>query len=347
MKSNNLFFKISVLISLVCMIIITSCKKDESPSSVNYRISELKEYRNEDLTRFSTFEYDGERVSLQTSCYVPDDDSSRTQFDYPDNIHTVMTTFNKSEGNWSEIAKTELTLQDNEIIQKIEYFFTEGTWLEGSKITYQYENGHLKEWIEYYMQDSSQAWEPSTKISFEYDGDKLIRDIQYDYTSDWETIGKEEFEHDGDKLSHWIIYEYQDGAYLEQFMLEFHYDGNKLMEIEISDYQDGTWSSYRDYMSYTYDSLGNVSSQTYILYEGLSFKSEYYYEEGDGNVRQLLYNPGGLYDYFPWPTKSVPGSMVGIPVKEMPFAPLRPCGIKEMPHYPNNPGRDHWLGGLR
>jgi YD repeat-containing protein len=301
MKTRIFFQSILVATACFCLLFFATCKKDDNPSTTTYRTVGSKNYDNGVLNSSSTLNYNGEKlVSIMTLDDYYDGDSSKTLVSYPDDQTVFLIDSYLDLGSWYEENKTELQFEAKNLVQEIFYEYFENAWQPETKYVYQYENGILVDEITYYYWGDS--WTPVVKTQYEYNGENLKQSITYMYSDDWYIHSKDEYSYNGSNLARIITYSYSEGNYTESSKMEFAFNGSQMLNYQVFDFNNGVWNNSGIGTSFTYDEFGNVKTWESLNDDSVS-KVEFTYEEGKGNVKDILYFPSGVYGYFPWPTK--------------------------------------------
>jgi hypothetical protein len=302
MNASALLNRISALILLASLFLIVTCKKDDV-NGPKYRVVEWNDYYNGVQDGKSLLSYAGDKISsISQYNYYSRGDSSVTEVEYPDDNSIVMTDYFKGNGSLMESHKQVMEIQDGQVTQLTTYSFHEGIWEPEYKLNLTMGgsgNLILEEILAFYY---NEEWDPIVKKINEYDGSRLIQSIYYYYYEDeWFISFKEVIAYNGDNIVNIIDYEFLDGSYYENYKYDFQYDGKNMTRIDTYEYDSAAWNP-GGYISFTYDQFENLESITDI--DG--YKTEYIYEEGKGNYRQIYFNSGGLLSnmYLPMPTKS-------------------------------------------
>lgn len=302
MKTRIFFNRIPVVIILACLMVFATCKKDDD-SETSYRVITAIDYSNYVLDGSTQLAYQGERLTLMSGYYnEARGDSTKTQYEYPDDNSIIGVDFEKAGGEWDKVGKTEYSFQDNELSQRIYYEFIDGTFIPSFKITVQYTNGNLTEelWSSY----DEGTWVDEYKNTYTYDGDKVVQGLySAKWTGSWEDYYKDVVTYNGDEIDFVLEYDYSDGSFVESYKYVFIYENKRIKQVNMFYKGGGVWTN--DGASvFTYDANGNLESMS-DSNAGNSYKTEFIYEKGKGNIDQIIYTGGALTNMvYPMPTKA-------------------------------------------
>jgi hypothetical protein len=302
MKSNKILAKASLLFSLLIVLLLVTCKKDNTNLSSDYRI--IKSIYYYDQVQFDSmlYEYEDNRMSAILGYNNNGEESSMVSIEYSDNDSIVLVFSYYMDTSMVVEAKKVLKLDGSHVIEVIYYEADDVLWKPSSKLTYSYENDNLVEFIEY--DDQSGDWMPNDKTVYEYDGPKHLQTTRYKYANGWQTWEKLVFTYIDNKVDYVLGYVYDDGSVIETYKTGFSYEGDLMKSCTDYSNDSGSWIPTGSIL-YTYDSYNNLESYSFPIDE-LTYKVEYEYEQGSGNYMQLLdyYE----YDFFlgiePHPTKA-------------------------------------------
>lgn len=301
MKKRCLFNRMLLPGLILSLLLFNTCKDDKENPDTSYRVIQMNYLIDNDLDAKSLFTYDGEKITLISTFDYGDGDSAKTEVNYPDNNSAVMIDYNYLNGNWQESFKQEMEFQNEDATQIVCFVNIDGIWELFSKSTFQYTGSNLTEEISYEYIDGN--WIPSRKSIYEYNESKLILSEEYIYQEDWDLYTKTEFSYNGDKMDDEIVSSYFAGSFTQESKFEYNYQGGLLMNIDCYDYDNGVWVFLGVFMSFTYDSYGNLATWDEPLL-GIT-NAEFLYEEGKGNIRQIYYSNMGILGFMtPLPTKS-------------------------------------------
>jgi hypothetical protein len=303
MKKRYLFYGMLTICLVSSLLLFNTCKDDEDSSdTTSYRVVQWNYLTDNVIDGKAFFKYEGEKITRITTSDYEYGDSAKTEVAYPENNSAVMIDYNYIGNVWEESFKQEMQFQDELLTQNIYYEYIGGIWEPSNKFSYQYQGSHLTESISY--QYDKENWTPFMKTTNEYDGSNLILLLSYIYDGGgWVLYGKQEISYNGDNLDEAIVYSNYEGTLTEAYKYKYNYSGNLLMSIDSYSYDNGTWISDGVYMSFTYDSHGNVESWS-DPNDGF-MNIQFLYEEGKGNINQLYFQGGFLFGtMIPYPTKS-------------------------------------------
>jgi hypothetical protein len=297
--------KISVILLFLSLFLFDTCKKDNEPSGPGYRVIVSNDYRNNEFVMSSHVDYQGEKTYLISSqhysYYVAD--STKTQYEYPDDNSIIGIYYEKAAGIWCQVKKEEYEIQENLLTELISSIYSEGSWQPYYKVNLQYEDGQLSEEIWTTYENGISA--PFVKVTYKYAGKKVVSSMQYmDSENSWELTCKDSVTYRGDEIDYVIGYQYSAGLYSEDYKNKFLYENGLITRIEMYSYVNGYWT-FEGAMTYTYDAFGNLASVS-KPYGNEIRKTEFIYEEGKGNYGQLILQGGGLManKLIPRPSKS-------------------------------------------
>lgn len=303
MKTSEIRLKAFLLFLLLPVLLLVTCKKDNTKPSSDYRI--IKSIYYYDQVQFDTMSYDykDNKMSAIHGYNNDGEETSRVSIDYLETNSIVMVFSYYMDTSMVVTSKKVLKLNGSHVIEVIYYQADDILWKPSSKLTYSYENDNLVEFIEY--DDESGDWKPNDKTVYEYDGTKHLQTIRYKYANGWQVWDKLVFTYIGDNVDYVLGYVYTDGSVIETYKTGFSYEGDLMKECTYYFDDNGSWIATGSTL-YTYDSHNNLESYSFPI-DGLTYKVEYEYEQGSGNYMQLLdyYE----YDFFlgiePHPTKAV------------------------------------------
>lgn len=305
MKTYAFFTRLQYIVLAVILISSFACKKDKDEDK-NFRVISAESFEDGVLTGRGSVVYQGERIAeMYSEMFDTKGDSSKTTVEYPNENLIIMTDYWKSGSTWELDSKTEYTYQNGNLIQVIYYYYESGSWVPSSKETYQYSGDNLVE--EVYYDYGGETWAPWMKVTCQYDGDRQIGSLRYWYSEGWVETMKEEATYEGDKLVLDKIFLFDGEAYAEYGKYEYTYTGNLMSQMKFSEeVETGGYELYFTY-SFTYDANNNLASQdANYLMEDYNEVTNFSYESGKGNYRQLYLYGGSYiaYSAMPAPTRS-------------------------------------------
>jgi hypothetical protein len=293
LKKYCLLSRLINVIVLPVLLFSAGCRdSNDEPGIDNYRTVKVKYYTSNILSTEADYHYTGERLSeILAFSAGPEPDTVRAVFEYPDENSMV----------WNELSDTrkiECSYLNGKMTQYLEYYYREGAWELRDKYTYEYANGNLSE--EIWSSLSGGVLTPLGKLTYEYDGNKVLRSIGWYHSTDWQLGDKEEAIYEGDKIIKIIHSVYDDSIYIEYYHIDLNYDGSL-----ITGYNYYRAPADELMVSYTfkYDEHGNLESQESVNGSDIE-KMEYFYEAGIGNYQQTRQPGGGIDSHvaFPKPT---------------------------------------------
>jgi hypothetical protein len=289
--------------SLLIVLLLVTCKKDNTDPSNDYRIIKSIIYYDQVKYDSTSYEYQENKMISVHGYNEEGLETSRVSIDYPDNDSIVMVFSYYMDTSMIVEAKKVLKLNGSHVIEVIYYEADDILWKPSSKLTYSYENDNLVEFIEYGYESGD--WKSNDKTVYEYDGTKHTQTIMYNYANGWQIWDKLVFTYIGNNVDYVLEYVYNDGSVIESYKTGFSYEGDLMNACTYYIDDNGSWIASGSTL-YTYDSHNNLESYSFPI-DGLTYKVEYEYEKGSGNYMQLLdyYE----YDFFlgiePHPTKGL------------------------------------------
>jgi hypothetical protein len=293
LKKYCLLSRLIIAIVLPVLLFSVGCQDtNDEPGNDNYRTIQAKYYTGNVLSMVADYHYTGERLSEMLALSAgPEPDTVRAVFEYPDENSMVWNEF-------PDTRKTECSFLNGKMTQYLEYFDREGTWELRDKYTYEYINGNLSE--EIWSTLSGGVLTPLGKLTYEYDGNKVIRSIGWYHSTDWQLGDMEEAFYEGDKIIKIVRSAYDDSTYVEYYHIDLIYDGSLITGYNYYKAPDDELMvSY----TFTYDEHGNLESRESVNGSDI-MKTEYFYEPGIGNYEQFRRPGGGIDSHiaFPKPT---------------------------------------------
>lgn len=292
------------LIKLIPMVFalfltIPACqKKDDGPALFTHRIISLKMYSNDQLENQGTVEYSGNKISKISLTDYYNDTIRGTYvylFTYPD-ADKISATFSQTEGNQTITYTLDVALTNNKVTERIE-----ASVISKSKTTFSYNPDGKVEKIKIYRYDSS--WILSSENTYTYSAGKLVQisDIVYGGTINYES--KDVFSYNGEELKEEIhSYKQSEGTWTESGKNVYTYSAGKISKISMY-YKNGTEWTVSGYEDFSYDSDGNLITESYNYNNNID-KTEYTYQDGSGNFLQIIDALGGNNNpMYPTPNK--------------------------------------------
>ena len=302
------------VIFILSLFLCGACKKDKNNNPVEgYRISEETYVENDSLIYTAKYQYKDNQLSVSRSYDYSQGDSLKTEFHYPDENTIEEELFMYYDSVWYPTEKLHIEFEDGHIVHVEDIYFYVSYWEPEFELDMQYTGNNLVEEVwSYYLYG---MWNPYRKISYTYNENKPVTATYYAYDNDWSIYYKEEGVFTGENVVQVTGYSYAGGSFTNSVRYDINYNGDFLSSIDIY-YPEADWQLAGHYI-FTYDSFGNLISESVEL-DDFSSKNEYYYQEGQGNFARLHSEAGGLlsYRYYPIPTKSSP---INQESKENPF----------------------------
>lgn len=289
------FIKLILLLVAIVLIVSACKKKDDGLQTFTHRIISEKWYQNNQLDGEQTYTYSGNKLSKVTQ-----DDSYWTyesNFTYSTNKITMIS----FETNGTEVYRDTavFTLSNNRISEIVV-----GT--NDEKLTFSYNSdGKISKMKYYYYYNGS--WTLDDESTFSYNSGNLtqIYEIYYGETSNDED--KYLFSYNGEELKDQIhLYKESGGTWTECHKYGYTYSAGRISKINYYSKNGGTtWVEDTGYDTYSYDTHGNLIEISEVG-DGYDYRTDYTYEEGSGNFRQIF--EFIEYDYMtPMPNKKSQG----------------------------------------
>jgi hypothetical protein len=307
-----------LIFSLFFLIIFSSLapgckKKEEGPNIINqtHRLHESITYNNDGGKMKGLYEYEGDlllRATLHDSlAYEQWAAVMKDEVQYPDGNTVEIISYNYS-GEWKEYSKLEVKLKQDKVVEISEYSKKENDWQVNLNKTFSYSGDLLQKEIRTIWMGGD--FSITEKYEFEYSGDRMDRASLYLLNEDWILYYKWEYGYMGTFLDNIIIsgYNSTDDSWYLFYKIGLDRDNGNIVKAHYYDYDDesGAWIS--DYFQeFEYDEYSNLVSRREIDSQyGEEYRQYYYYEEGKGNVKQLVFYAGHDETQFwmPFPTKS-------------------------------------------
>jgi hypothetical protein len=302
MKCTEISLNPSLIIFILPVFLLVTCKKDNSENSGNgYRITEAI-YSLEGMVVSSTlYEYQGDKMSFSHS-FLDSQELYRSEITYPDQNTISMLTSHYHDSTWHESSKMVYKLAGNQVTEIDEYGTDHGTLELSGKETLIYTDGNLVAFVRYSFDSGN--WVPVEKTEYFYNGTQFYQSVSYGYSyaEVWIQREKMVIDYQGNHVDTVHYYDYEDGSFIEDYKLVFTYEGDLMMEYRAYSIHYGSWIDDGS-VQYTYDSYNNLVSMYSTDADELD-KIEYHYEKGNGNYSQLT-DYYAYYQYgaiFPHPT---------------------------------------------
>jgi hypothetical protein len=295
--------RLSCLI-LVVFLAFSACKKEDNGKSKHFRIITVDNHTNGISSGGTRILYDGKDI-WRISSYNHSGDSSRIEYSYPEDNKAIESYYVFNGFSWSMSKKIEYQYQGDHISQIIEYSDFNphtGAFDPYIKISLQYHNDDLVEELMYSYYHN--FWNENAKLTYTYSGGNLTQTMMYNKIAGiWDIAGKEEVTYDGDNLDIIFEYDYQQGTYFEIWKYEFSYEADRIIATDVYEKADEDKWSHKYRNEYIYDGDGNLASES-IIESGNTDKSDFIYENKEGNLGQFIYRGGGAAGIvLPMPTK--------------------------------------------
>jgi hypothetical protein len=296
------FASVMFFSSLLCFI---SCNKnDDDPS--NYRVVEVRNYVDNNILYTLMYQYQDEKLYSSVGFDLGvTGDSTKSQFEYPDNNSMIEWGYSKTGTEWLHSVRKEYVTDDQFVTQARLYIYSTDTLgTPYRNIDYVYDGEKLLEetWFSY----SSQNYFPNFRMVYHYDGKKFTGSVHYTADhSEWVEDGKEDVYYNGSEIDSIVQNYYDLIAYFKTFKYEYEYSGGRISRVNWYQFINSTetWEP-NGYQEFTYNGDGNLKTSSMEV-NGLVYKSEYIYEKGKGNYEQTVYHMSGISDkVLPVPTKS-------------------------------------------
>jgi hypothetical protein len=303
MKRTKTSSYVSLLILLLPMLLLVTCKKDDSGNSGNgYRIIKTITYLGRMEHSSTVFDYQGDKISMWRG-YYEDKELTRSEITYPDQNTITMQFSSYYDSTWYESYKLVYKLAGSHVMEIDYYSNDHGNTEISGKETLTYNNSNLVEYICYSFDSGDMV--PVEKTDNDFEGTQFRQSVHYGwYNEEWQEREKIVVNYRGNQVDTVHYFDYEDGSYTEDAKLAFTYDGDQIIQYTAYLYQSGSWIDEGS-VQYTYDLYNNLTS-IYTTDGHEITRIEYQYERGNGNYSQLN-NYYSYYQYgniFPHPTKA-------------------------------------------
>lgn len=235
----------ALLVLLLASYMILSCKKGNEDNLIiadaSQRLAEILVQRGGINTFMDVCRYDGQRVSSYCRYRWTDDgewkDWIRYLFEYQGEDKIIEVMEGISDSIWFPAIKWEKQFQDGKIIEIIEAHWSFG------------ETG---------------CWEPSRKLCWNYEGEKLIMRQNY---------------------------KYENLAWEECWKMNYQYSGLLWTSAVCMENNDGTWDTIKClYMNYSDGNLREVNIYKHDDYSGWNFDEQYLFEFDGHRISRMIIN---------------------------------------------------------
>ena len=198
--------------------------------------------------------------------------------------------------NSGTVIKAEYTYNEqSRIVEELYSTLDDGAWVIYGKNVFEYDDlGNMLSSKSYTFENDS--WSEFKRIYFEYDGNLLISQVQYNYTYSWEPYRLFEYAYDNNGLrieqveSHWF------GGWDPWEKNKYYYNEQALCSEQIAyGWYDNVWDSIRRH-TFEYDIEGNLICKTFFnrpvsspdwVY---STKDEYFFDSNNNCISHASYS---------------------------------------------------------
>jgi len=275
---KKLVFKLS-LFGLAMLLVTPACNKDEDGAlQFTHRIVSEKEYYNNQVDYETTYEYTNNKL---TAIREVGDDAYTILISYPD-ANTIAAT-------GADFGTATLKLTNNLV--------TEVLMGTDEKTLLSYNSDGLVTSVKEYEFDVS--WILEYESTYTYSSGKLVLISEIEYGSEGNYEDKYTFSYNGAEINEQIG-SYKDGnTWIDDYKMVYLYTNGKITKITYYYKNSTTWAE-DGYEEFTYDSFGNLTAS--IWGGETAYRTEYIYEKGNGNFRQIF----GAVDFeygYPIPNK--------------------------------------------
>jgi hypothetical protein len=263
----------SLTISL--LFLISSCKKkDDGLPEFTHRIISEKDYSNNQLSYESTFEYSGNKLSKMSA--QEGNTTYQALFSYPGNKIVLKTSL--TDGNNIYLDTTTLILNNNRV--------TEFLMAYDQKIALSYNSEGIIQNVKSYIYD--ERWILADERTYTYNSGKLVTSITILYGSGSNFESKSEFLYNGEGIYEKITStRWSEGIWSDYAAYIYTYSAGKISRIT-SYYKNGTVWQEGGYNEFSYDKDDNLIKISKMSGGYEYNKTEFFYEEGSGNYRQIF-----------------------------------------------------------
>lgn len=293
------------MLMITPFLFLASCKKSDNQNNSAgkpYRIIQENIISSDGDNYDTYYKYDGDRISMiNASINGTETRKELINYEGDNTISRIISYFD--DGNWIYNGKMIYSMENAELKEIISYSYEKSDWYLHDREQFSYLEGNLSEDLVSHYEDGN--WLFSYKTLYEYNGDKPMRAIGYEYTGIWEKGWKSEISYDGSSIDYIVDYRCFNEIFEPIGKLDLKYENGRIIEIIYFHYDGIIWSEYGK-LEYGYDPNGNLISINDI-YDSGTTRIEFLYEEGVGNILKL--NGSELYDYsfgnlLPLPTEA-------------------------------------------
>jgi hypothetical protein len=271
-------------LGIALLLIVSACKKKDSGSTgFTHRVISEKSYSDNVLQGEGTYVYSGNKLSSMSGTYG--NWTSEYLFTYPA-ADKINVSYSETDGVNTYEYVAILTVANDKVVEVLD-----GT---EDKYTFSYNSdGNIVSIKDYYLDGS---WILGYESTYTYSSGKLmlISSIEYGDVSNYED--KYTFSYDGDVLTA-QVHTYKSGdAWTNCHKYAYTFTSGKISTINYYYHDGSAWvdSGYEDFLYDDHGNLIEVSDET--------DRTEYTYEEGNGNFRMIAESMDYEYMY-PTPNK--------------------------------------------
>jgi len=305
MKIKNFFIG---LLAVLMGLTFSACNDDDDvpglPKNTHRVISVINYYKDAPSHKYE-FKYDGEdlveviKYNFSDQVYVL---NGKYEITYDGNKATVISSEKDGEA-WKNSRKWELTIE-NDLITKEEYYrFKDNAWSWNWKYIYSYSGNRMTYYKGYCSSDSPD--EIHEDATFSYDNSKHLTKVLYTSLREDKLTPTEldsSFVHNGDNINEYIIYYYNNntGNWSKNTKYEYSYSGEYVSSIQEYSWNENSqsWKPYTwGKTDYAYNENGFLITETRS-----NNRTEYEYEEGNGNAVFFMADWGALAPVYQMPT---------------------------------------------
>ncbi len=279
----------ALLISLILLLIACNKDDDDSGSIEDDRIKEIVRSNKEtgvEVARI-TINYDANNRLTEVTEY--DSIAAQNKVLFSVNYDDVIETIAYDEGEFNE--KLLVTLENDRTIRREIHAWNFSNWITESISEYSYSDNKLVYSFQTLFTNLIGS-EANRAIAFVYENELLttVNDTIYYDDGLSRSIGKTEIQYDGNSVTELAEYDYYNSGSEEGFILSdkeiFSYDINKIF----IDKYENTYSGeeFRGTNEYTISDKGSLLS--FLPYDS-PYETNFIYEEGKGNFRDIFYSP--------------------------------------------------------
>ncbi len=275
--------KKSNLILFVLLILLFSCKKDDStqgspnPPGPNFRI--VKAIYSGSVIGPDTviYEYTGSEIAKVTG------KNSKWEYNYISDNKVEVLGYYKDSDSWEYVTKKTFDFIGSQI-SSIEDYYLDVSGIEPQrKRVFTYQNGFIKENISY--KNSNAAWVEEEKIECSYSNDMLKEVATSLFDTSWHVFKKRVYYYTAQKLDSCIVFISNQGNLEKDLKTIFTFTGSFLTQVEYFEYVNGSYTLH-SLTTYDYDANGNLERVYNDWTAGYS-EVLYYHENKAGNISRF------------------------------------------------------------